>query len=95
MSRLAGTAARRRGPSGRPLEPPGDRRPQMDDRRRALGLGTEPGVQAASLAPPRPALAGCGGQVSSARKICDAVQALQIGIAVSRHPSGSGSVLSG
>ena len=51
MSRFAGAAARRRGPSGRPHEPSGNRRPQMDDRRRALGRGTEPGVQAASLAP--------------------------------------------
>jgi len=40
--------------SGRPHEPPGNRRPQMDDRHRAPpgDGGTEPGVQVASLTPP-------------------------------------------
>jgi len=34
--------------SGRPLEPSGNRRPEMDDRRRGLGPGTELGLQAGS-----------------------------------------------
>ena len=34
--------------SGRPLEPSGNRRPEMDDRRRGLGSGTELGLQAGS-----------------------------------------------
>ena len=37
-------------PSGRPHEPSGDRRPQMDDRPRGVRRGTEPGLQVASLA---------------------------------------------
>ena len=95
MSRFAGAAARRRGPSGRPHEPSGNRRPQMDDRRRALGRGTEPGVQAASLAPSPCPVAGSVRQSSSARKMCDPVQALQMGVAASTSPSGSGIARSG
>ena len=34
--------------SGRPLEPSGNRRPEMDDRRRGFGRGTELGLQAGS-----------------------------------------------
>jgi hypothetical protein len=34
--------------SGRPLEPSGNRRPEMDDRRRGFGHGTELGLQAGS-----------------------------------------------
>ena len=34
--------------SGRPLEPSGNRRPEMDDRRRGFGPGTELGLQAGS-----------------------------------------------
>ena len=34
--------------SGRPLEPPGNRWPEMDDRRRGIGRGTELGLQAGS-----------------------------------------------
>jgi len=34
--------------SGRPLEPSGNRRPEMDDRRRDSGCGTELGLQAGS-----------------------------------------------
>jgi hypothetical protein len=45
--------------SGRPLEPSGNRRPEMDDRRRGFGHGTELGLQAGSpfafaeIGPPR------------------------------------------
>jgi hypothetical protein len=41
--------------SGRPHEPSGNRRPEMDDRRRGFGRGTELGLQAGSppLLPPK------------------------------------------
>jgi hypothetical protein len=56
--------------------------------------GTELGLQAVSLAL---TLIGSGrpGQSSSARKMCGAVQALQIGVAAGRSPRGIGRRRSG
>lgn len=88
-------------PSGRPHEPAGDRRTKMDGhpRRSALGRddGTELGLQTASLTwiPTARAERVQPGQSSSGRKMCGAVQALQIGVADSRSPNGIGSFRSG
>ncbi len=88
-------------PSGRPHEPTGNRRPQMDGHPRGrLGdHGTELGLQVASLAHPRrrcgPLLKCRPDQSSSGRKIWAAVQLLQTSIAASRSPMGIGILRSG
>jgi hypothetical protein len=93
-------------PSGRPHEPSGDRRPQMDGHHRSVAGpgGTELGLQTASLTIDRrlgghPRVVGrerlLAGQSSSGRKMCGAEQVLQIGAAASRSPSGIGTLRSG
>lgn len=53
------------------------------------GVGTELGLQAASLTFPSVA------QSSSGRKMCGATQLLQIGVAEARSPRGMGTLRSG
>ena len=95
--------------SGRPHEPSGNRRPQMDDRRRDASRGTELGLQAGSpqlwtrSARRRgrrgvPSSVGSPpplGQSSSGLNMWPAEHSAQIGALDVMSPSGSGSRLSG
>jgi len=90
-------------PSGRPHEPSGNRRPQMDGHRPSTRVGghrtrlTDRLADAPLSRPDRPRReqAWTAPQSSSGRNVCGAVQVLQIGVAASSDPRGIGTRRSG